>query len=325
MQLRPPAAPLSGVPDGSGGSPGSARDNCPCRPGQEAATIGAVSDRLLRIAALSAAVLSVAVALAALALAIQQGLQPREAAGAVLLSSWSVCGALLAWARPRNALGWLLLLVGVSDALGAFASTLGTWVLRGRPGSDLGLVIAWLGSFYWPIGALVPVTLLLVLYPTGRPPSRRWRPVLFTSAAGIGLLCLGLAISTDSFDDVVPGARLPFTPPVWLSAIGGALTVVLLVPSVLIGVFGTALRLRRAGQPERQQLSAHSAGHRIRAVLLRRRRCRQRAPARPGVRGRTGRSGRRGTALQPARHRGRSTSKSPFPRATRSATPTDGS
>lgn len=135
----------------------------------------------------------------------------------------------------------------------------------------------------------------------------------------------GAAISTDSFDDVVPGARLPFTPPVWLSAIGGALTVVLLVPSVLIGVFGTALRLRRAGQPERQQLSAHSAGHRTRAVLLRRQRRRQRAPARPGVRGRTGRSGRRGTALQPARHRGRSTSKSPFPRATRSATPTDGS
>ena len=213
-----------------------------------------MSERLLRVVAIVVAVLAAAAAAAGLFLSI--GLDPRlrEVLGMCAAVAWAASGAWLAVARARNWLGWLLLLVGTASTWGPFCGFAGVRMLRADPDSGPGLFVAWLGSFYWPVGALLPVTVLLILYPTGRLPSRRWRPVPVAALAGTGLLCLTLATNSGALDDVVPGATLPFEVPAWLLVVSLAVTAVLVVGALLATLIGTTVRLHRAVAPERQQL-----------------------------------------------------------------------
>ncbi len=82
-----------------------------------------------------------------------------------------VVGAAVARSDPGNAVGWVLLACGVSVPLAVTA------YLASHAGLAFGLT-GWLDGWPWtPALTLVPVV-GLVLLPDGRPPSRRWRPVV---------------------------------------------------------------------------------------------------------------------------------------------------
>jgi signal transduction histidine kinase len=213
-----------------------------------------VSERLLRVVAIVVAVLDAAAAAAGLFLAIGVDPRLREVLGMCAAVAWAASGAWLAVARPRNWLGWLLLLIGTVSTWGPLCAYAGVTMVRSDPDSGFGLLVAWLGSFYWPVGTLLPVTVLLILYPTGRLPSQRWRPVLVTAFAGTALLCLALATSSGSLQDLVPDATLPFEVPAWLLVAILSVAAVLVVGSLLATLAGTAVRLHRAVAPQRQQL-----------------------------------------------------------------------
>ena len=88
---------------------------------------------------------------------------------------FAACGALLAWHRPRNPVGWLFLAAAVADATSAAAVSLtGFGAERGWGAGVLGL-LASLFMLGWPlaIGLCLPVALLL--FPAGRPAGTRWR------------------------------------------------------------------------------------------------------------------------------------------------------
>jgi hypothetical protein len=103
--------------------------------------------------------------------------------------SFSTVGALVAYRRPGNPIGWLLCATGLLEALTAFGGEYGVYALvdgSSLPGGVFGL---WLGSWTWLAAGSV-VLFAFMLFPAGRLPSPRWRAV-----AGLYVLvsCLNVA------------------------------------------------------------------------------------------------------------------------------------
>lgn len=97
-------------------------------------------------------------------------------------------GALISSRRPRNPVGWICLTVGLLSSVG-FLSELYVSYGLARPGSvPFAAAVAALSQWSWilPVGLLS--TYLLLLFPDGRLPSRRWRPLAWLSGAVIALL-----------------------------------------------------------------------------------------------------------------------------------------
>ena len=110
-------------------------------------------------------------------------------------AAFGAVGFVVAWRKPRNPLGWLLLGGAVFLALSQDASfyTVGDYRLR-HGGLPLGWV-AVLAQPGWALG-IVLVGLAILLFPDGRPPSPRWQPVLWVYLAAAFLYLAGAAVVT---------------------------------------------------------------------------------------------------------------------------------
>jgi hypothetical protein len=99
-----------------------------------------------------------------------------------------ILGGLIAARRPANVYGWLWCVIGLGVGLDAFARGYATYGLLGGPGSLPGaMVAAWATNFTWVLGlGLLP--LVLLLFPDGRLPTRRWQPLAWL----VLLLAVGL-------------------------------------------------------------------------------------------------------------------------------------
>ena len=91
--------------------------------------------------------------------------------------------------QPGNRVAWILMLGALSVALVMTGGVVAEWALRGDPRSSLG---AWAALLHqeWPVLFLWPLALSYV-FPDGRLPSRRWRPVAGLAAvSSIGVVTL---------------------------------------------------------------------------------------------------------------------------------------
>ena len=175
--------------------------------------------------------------------------------GSAVALVYAVAGGVLVHLRPRNLLGWLLLVTGALHAVSSGATAYGARALTDPDGSlPLGWIASWLGQCAGVPAFLLPTLVLPALYPTGRPPSRLWGWFIGVCLVGTGLLTLAVATVDEVANDAVAGGRLPWDTPEWWTWATAGTSAVLLVPAVAVAVVGTLLRVARARSPERQQL-----------------------------------------------------------------------
>lgn len=94
---------------------------------------------------------------------------------AVIGCSLAVSGLPIAWQRPRNPIGWLLLAGGVCYAGSAAAFSLLAWGSHAGDDRPRWRLIATWANVSWPWAIACCVPMILLLFPTGQFLSRRWR------------------------------------------------------------------------------------------------------------------------------------------------------
>jgi hypothetical protein len=110
---------------------------------------------------------------------------------AILTVSFSVVGALITSQRPENPIGWIFLAVGFFYGLLTAGEEYAIYALLTNPGSlPLGAEASWLMQWIWAPGLGLILVFLPLLFPNGRPPSHRWRPVAWLGGLSIGLICV---------------------------------------------------------------------------------------------------------------------------------------
>jgi hypothetical protein len=169
--------------------------------------------------------------------------------------TFPLVGALIASKRPKNPVGWICLAVGIIWMIMPISSSYGVYGLVVRPGSvPFPAAIGSLGEWMWaPAVGLFGIYLIL-LFPDGRLPSRRWRPLAWLSGAVIVLVSAGFVLSPGPMDGL-GGVRNPFgleTFP-WLA--DATLGVMVLLPlCILASAVSLVLRFLRSRGEEREQI-----------------------------------------------------------------------
>ena len=178
-------------------------------------------------------------------------------AGAV---SFEVVGALVVTRYPRNPIGWILCVVGLSMALSRFSVEYAAYTVLAEPGAlPGGRLTVWLGEWTWTPTMLVS-SLLLLLFPAGRVPSPRWRPAAWLAVAGIIGVTVHEAFSPGRLE------TFPDSNPFGLSGAGGQIAEALALSYAIVNLAGIAavallvIRLHRATGDERQQLKWLASG-----------------------------------------------------------------
>jgi hypothetical protein len=171
----------------------------------------------------------------------------------VTLLTFSVVGAIIASHQPRNAIGWIFCSIGLVVSLNSLTGGYAEYRLAGgsAPG-NLAETAAWVSTWTWILLVYVPTSFLLLLFPDGRPPSPRWRPVAWCAAIGIIGFVAGYALQPGPLEDY-PQIVNPYGVDSSIVTLGvaGAL---LGAASMVASAVSLIVRMRRAGSEQRQQI-----------------------------------------------------------------------
>jgi signal transduction histidine kinase len=231
--------------------------------------------RLARRVATLLVAIFVALCVARLILTFGMGLS-NESTGAsdhladLVFSLLAIVGAsglfvVVGWAivtrQPRNAIGWLLFSIPLTGILSLFVGDYATEALARRPGSlPFGVAAAWLDRWLIivTLGVFIPIFLL---FPDGKLPSKRWRPVLWVLIGAFAVTVVSWAITpgplTGAFADI---ADVHVSNPLGVEALQRPLSVITqigafaMLASAFLAGAAIIVRFRGASQEVRQQI-----------------------------------------------------------------------
>ncbi|MGW7685525.1 histidine kinase [Kribbella sp. NPDC054772] len=160
--------------------------------------------------------------------------------------TFGLCGAVIAWHRPANPIGWLFLADGIGHATTPFADALAHGAFAQRVFVTLSM-----GAWPWSIGLFLPLALLL--FPTGRLLSPRWRWAALGIVVTAPLFVLEMVGSGDTVSPGLPRGYLSIPSydslqPLWTIA------EVRNLAAILLAVVCLGIRYRRADETGRRQL-----------------------------------------------------------------------
>ncbi len=170
--------------------------------------------------------------------------------------TYMITGAILAIRVPHNPIGWLFLVIALGLLFGGGTAEYATYTVQTNPGAlPAGDWAAWINNWTFVIAGLIPI--VLILFPTGRPPSHRWRWVLWAIGATLAVLVLSAMVRPIRIelngDLTVPnptGIEALRTAAAAAAWIGG----LLLAAESIAAVGALVVRFRRADEEERQQV-----------------------------------------------------------------------
>jgi len=185
---------------------------------------------------------------------------------AVAVVAYAGVGGLIVARIPGNPIGWLLCLLGLALAASMLLEQYGLRGLATAPGSLPAVrQVTALGVSTQTL-ATAPLIILVLLFPDGRLPSRRWRPVLWGAIAvaivgGIGELLQQGTVITGSLTNALDPAHVAYPNPFgvfprhgWYSGVI-AVVGVMAVTTAVLALASVFVRRRTASAELRQQLA----------------------------------------------------------------------
>ena len=220
-------------------------------------------------------VLALVIAAVPLAALAHQSLNAGDGSVPVWVSAgFGLAGFVVAWRRPGNPLGWIILATAGLSALGEDAGFYGIADYLLRHGA---LPLGWVALLAQAVArpSAVLLGLMFLLFPDGRPPSSRWRWLLWVYVAvglawTVGALSLTVEAISDHHVRVDSTGNLAILnhaagAPSWWTGVSETFFP-LLVICWLLSLGGQVLSYRRSSWERRQQLKWLMSGSAIAGV-----------------------------------------------------------
>ena len=173
-------------------------------------------------------------------------------------------GLLIALRRPENIIGWLFLGFAVWFGVQDLATEYALRAFVVAPGSlPAAAFVAWFHPWAGQVVIWAVLPLLVLLFPTGRPPSARWRSVVWAvliTAAAEGLVYMLQPVELKAGHQGIYNQFDLIPNPTGMTQLAGLLNVaqsllkIALLVIILTSGAGMLSRFRRAESEERQQL-----------------------------------------------------------------------
>src|SRR5215207_2231534 len=168
--------------------------------------------------------------------------------------AFTIVGALIASRRPENPIGWICLVAGLFWTLIALDDQYTAYALATTGVVLFPAAVAALSQWLWvpPVGLLS--IYLILFFPDGRLPSRRWTPLAWFFGAVMVLVSLAIALAPGPLPDL-GGVRNPFGLEGYPWIADATNVIPALLPlCTLASALSLVLRYRRSGSEEREQI-----------------------------------------------------------------------
>jgi len=167
------------------------------------------------------------------------------------LVAFAIVGVLLVW-RREHPMGWVFGAVGAGLGIG-FAASEHTYAAM-QVGFPVIGAVAWVSSWLLVPTLAGGLVALLLLFPTGRLPTRRWRPIGWFAAIDLAVWIVARMFHPRLTDAGGMPNPLPITLPLDVAESVASIAENLFAVALIAGVVAIVGRFRAARGAERQQL-----------------------------------------------------------------------